>query len=29
MDNVAPRETVIIGPTRFRQWIHDDLAPLL
>lgn len=29
MDNVAPRDTAIIGPTSFRQWVRKELLPLL
>lgn len=29
MDNVAPRDTAIIGPTSFRQWVREELVPLL
>jgi uncharacterized protein YbjT (DUF2867 family) len=28
MDNVAPRDTAIIGPTGFRQWVREELVPL-
>ena len=29
MDNVAPRSTAIIGPTRFRQWAEEELKPAI
>lgn len=29
MDNVAPRETAIIGATSFRQWVEEELQPAL
>ncbi len=29
MDNVAPRETAIIGRTHFRDWVADTLKPAL
>ena len=27
MDNVAPRDSAIIGPTTFRRWAADVLKP--
>ena len=29
MDNVAPRASAIIGATSFRQWVENELKPLL
>lgn len=29
MDNVAPRDTAIIGPTSFRQWVEEELQQAL
>ena len=29
MDNVAPRATAIIGATSFRQWVEQELQPIL
>lgn len=29
MDNVASRDTAIIGPTSFRQWVEEELQPAL
>lgn len=29
MDNVASRATAIVGPTRFRQWVEEELQPAL
>lgn len=29
MDNIAPRASAIIGPTRFDQWVEEELKPAL
>jgi uncharacterized protein YbjT (DUF2867 family) len=29
MDNAVPRDTAIVGPTSFRQWVREELRPLL
>ncbi|NII09480.1 NAD(P)H-binding protein [Oleiagrimonas sp. C23AA] len=29
MDNMAPRASAIIGPTRFEQWVEEELKPVL
>lgn len=29
MDNVASRDTAIIGPTSFRQWVEQELKPVI
>lgn len=29
MDNQAPRDTAIIGPISYRQWVEEELQPAL
>ena len=29
MDNAAPRASAIIGPTSFRQWVEEELKPVM